>query len=277
MASVADEVRYPIVDGLFYPSARETLARDVGKLIEEARVSHTDAVALITPHAAMQHIGELLAAAYKAASGRKIDRVVLLAQVHRETETKIILPGSHAFETPLGAIPVAVNEVADFINFSPDIVRDDDLHREEHSIEVQLPFVQLLFPEAVIVPVLLGDSRMKYVRQLTAVLRAVCGDRPQTTLFVATTNMGSSSGVGPRDIQADFLIDLIEANDTQGIMQAVRDGKTNPCGAACLTAMLELFGRQTKISLLARSRSQSHNGVNIVEYASLALRRGGGR
>ena len=232
---------------------------------------------MITPHAALQHIGGLLAKAFKAASGRKIDHVVLLAPVHRETGDKIILPGCLSFETPLGRSPVAEKAVRDLVGFDPEIVLNDELHREEHSIEVQLPFLQFLFPEAAIVPILLGDSRMKYVRLLAAVLREVFGYRSDTTLFVTTTNLGSNSSTQPRDTRADLLVDLIEAHDGKGIMEAVRNGGINPCGAGCLAALLELFTPHTEISLLGRSRSSSHNGAQTVEYASLSLRRGEGR
>ena len=185
--------REPIVDGIFYPAEAETLRDEILDLIRGTKAPPGDAFAIITPHAALQYTGALMSAAFTSASARKIKTVVILAPVHGETTDEIILPESSYFNTPMGSVPVNGEITEALLSFNPAIKRKESPHLEEHGIEVQLPFVQTIFPEASIVPILVGKAARRVVTLLANALQLVLSELHDTTLFVITTNISANN------------------------------------------------------------------------------------
>src|SRR5450830_1159347 len=148
------QVRQPAVAGAFYPAQRQQLSNDVLAMLAAARsnIVMPDDVpipkAIIVPHAGYVYSGSTAALAYaRLSAGRKsIRRVVLLGPVHRVPVRGLALPGVAAFATPLGAIAVdqtAVNAITTLAQ----VVVSAAAHAEEHSLEVQLPFLQAVLAD----------------------------------------------------------------------------------------------------------------------------------
>ncbi len=270
------KVRAPVVDEIFYPAEAEALAAQVRSLLERCDLPKSEASALILPHAAYSLVGGLLAAGFCAAGGRRVERVVFLAPVHRDAGNKIVLPESHAFLTPLGEAAVDAETVEALEGWSTAIVRSDMPHLEEHSVEVCLPFVQVVFPSATIVPILLGRIPQGLVRTLAHALASVLAPRRDSTLVIASTNLNGDSG-GLRE--ADRFLRAVGAAGgrsvratarSAAIIEGVRSGRITACGALAVATLLELAPAAAAVRLLGRGDS-GQEAPTRTYYAALAL------
>lgn len=148
------DVRPPAVSGMFYPSDPEVLGRTVRGLLDDApRASGPAPHALIVPHAGYVYSGPTAAAAYATLAGLDVDRAVMIGPAHHVWADGLALPGVDAFRTPLG--DVAVDREAEVIALRHPIVSEEPaVHSPEHSLEVQLPFLQTLFDDFAVLPLL---------------------------------------------------------------------------------------------------------------------------
>jgi MEMO1 family protein len=152
-------VRDAAVAGLFYPGDPQALSDQLDTLLLGAHPFERRPKALIVPHAGYVYSGPVAAQAYGSlgdAAGA-LSRVVLLGPSHREWFRGLALPEARAFATPLGVVPVDT-EAANKLRELSAVVVSDVPHMHEHSLEVQLPFLQRVAPDAKIVPVLAGEA-----------------------------------------------------------------------------------------------------------------------
>jgi AmmeMemoRadiSam system protein B len=171
-------VRQPAVAGAFYPadsveleSAVRGLLANVGRDLAPDPVA--PAKALIVPHAGYIYSGAVAASAYRQLDGREdeITRVVLLGPSHRVAFEGLALCSADVFATPLGPVPIEA-EACGALRGLPQVRVSDDAHRAEHSLEVQLPFLQCILGEFRLIPLSVGDATTE---QVAAVLETLWG------------------------------------------------------------------------------------------------------
>lgn len=268
-------VRPSIVDGIFYPQRQERLHSAVEDLLHHASVPAGEAFGIVCPHAGFRYSGHLAATSFKAASRREIRTVVFLGPIHRDPVDGIVLPESQYFQTPLGDLPVNETALRDFQACAPWAIRDDIPHLEEHCLEVQMPFVQVLFPNANILPILMGKATRENVQNLTDALRLTFAQAQEYTLFVVSANLTSYERGADAEAEASLFVRLIEERDWLGIVEGHAHGKISSCGAGCVAVLLLLGGSQMRVQILGHGSSASANGDrgHTVHYASVALRR----
>lgn len=174
------EVRQPAVAGAFYHSDRLTLTNNVNELLKTALLQANEEKssspliapkAIIVPHAGYIYSGLTAAAAYVRLSAVRdtIKRVVLLGPVHRVPVRGLALPGTPAFATPLGRVPIDQEAVA-AIQRLPQVVESPQAHLMEHSLEVQLPFLQTVLDDFTLLPLAVGDATPEQVAEVLDVL-----------------------------------------------------------------------------------------------------------
>ncbi len=239
---MTDEVRIrePIVQGIFYPDERSELETDVSKYLAEADKQLTiqpGATAIISPHAGYPFCGTFIGSAFLAAAGRKVDTVVILAPIHREPQDAIFLTESMYFTTPMGRIEVADDLVSELEACSTRIYRNDIPHLEEHAIEVQLPFIQHQFPEARIVPILMGRATKTNVSLLAKALDLTFGDKNDSTLFVVSSNLSNHTEGDTASRSVGELIRFIERADCEGLLSAYHKKEITACGSGCIATL----------------------------------------
>jgi hypothetical protein len=178
--------RIPAVAGQFYPDDPDQLSSLVNALLEEAKdLSLPSIKALIVPHAGYIYSGPVAAAAYaglRLQSG-SIHRVVLLGPSHRVPFRGIATCSAHAYETPLGAIKLD-RQALDSLQHLPQVQELDSAHTDEHSLEVQLPFLQKLLRQFTLVPLVVGECAAE---QVAEVLQQLWGD--DGTLIVISSDL----------------------------------------------------------------------------------------
>ena len=266
----------PIVDGLFYPRAQRELRQEIDSLLENASIDAMDASAIITPHAAFQYVGELLASAFKASSGRKINTVVILAPLHRDASRDLYLPEARGFATPLGTVRVNQEACHQLLTGDTGFVQSDVPFEEEHSLEVQLPFIQRLFPGSEVLPILAGTIPGRSVERLSASLKSVFENDWESVLTVATTNMGSYRDTQSADADSEALqsfLGLIKGADVKGITEAKLNRETSACGACCVATLLSLVGKDCRAEVLKESSSKGAGPSRdaVVHYAAISF------
>lgn len=163
----AGAVRPSAVAGLFYPADPAELRGFVTRLLTDNPTTGPLPKALIAPHAGYVYSGPVAARAYNllAPGAARIRKVILLGPAHRVPLRGMALPSCSAFRTPLGDVPLDVDAMA-AIDGSPGVQRSDEAHRQEHSLEVHLPFLQMLLPEFSLVPLVVGWSEAEQVRRV---------------------------------------------------------------------------------------------------------------
>ena len=259
-------VRPAAVAGLFYPGERHALALEVHALLARAAdpaPQVTFPKALVVPHAGYVYSGAVAARAYAelAAARGIVRRVVLLGPVHRVPVRGLAFAGSDAFATPLGAVPVdqaALRVLHDL----PQVVRSDPAHALEHSIEVQLPFLQALLGEFKLVPLAVGTAS---VAEVAEVLERLWGGAE--TLIVISTDLSHYHRYDEaRRVDAATLARIAALSTDIDHDEA--------CGATPLNGLLECAKRrQLPLRLLAACNSGDTAGDKhrVVGYSSLAL------
>lgn len=179
-------IRPPAVAGLFYPDDPAMLQRQVREMMSEAvpRIAPDSMPkALVAPHAGFPYSGPVAASAYAALGqgAERIRRVVLLGPSHRVPFRGIAATTASAYRTPLGLVPID-QEAFRRIRDLPGVRMMDDAHRPEHSLEVHLPFLQVLLHDFELVPLVVGDAGPEMV---AAVLEALWNG-PETLIVVSS-------------------------------------------------------------------------------------------
>jgi AmmeMemoRadiSam system protein B len=183
-------IRQPAVAGLFYPAEPKQLAHDVQQLLGEARIRAArpfDLIpkALIVPHAGYIYSGAIAATAYATLPpiAAHIRRVVLLGPTHRVAVRGLALPGADAFETPLGRVILDTAGAAAIAHL-PQVSVNAQAHALEHSLEVQLPFLQSVLDDFTLLPLAVGLASAEEVAE---VLETVWGG--EETLIVISSDL----------------------------------------------------------------------------------------
>jgi hypothetical protein len=174
-------VRPPAVAGTFYPESKEKLGALVRGFLADARTDPgAQPKALVVPHAGLVYSGPIAASAYAtlAPFASRISRVVLVGPAHRAYVDGLASPGAQALRTPLGDVQVDLAA----LDAVPDVPVDVVAHAAEHSLEVQLPFLQSVLPNAKIVPLVVSDAPAEEVGR---VLEALWGG-PETLIVISS-------------------------------------------------------------------------------------------
>ncbi|MDD4881752.1 MAG: AmmeMemoRadiSam system protein B [Gallionellaceae bacterium] len=179
------KVRPPAVAGMFYPGDAAVLRRDVLAMLEAARTEPLTPKAIIAPHAGYIYSGPVAATAYAllAPLRGRIKRVVLLGPVHRVWVAGLALPGVEAFDTPLGRVELDQAAIAELAAL-PQVETSVNAHAMEHSLEVQLPFLQAVLGEFKLVPLAVGGAS---AQQVAEVLDTLWGG--DDTLIVVSSDL----------------------------------------------------------------------------------------
>jgi len=176
-------IRQPAVSGLFYPADEATLRDMVEDFLAATTPEGEVPKAIIVPHAGYIYSGPIAASVYArlAAVRSRIRRVVLLGPSHRVPFRGLAASGADSFRTPLGDIPLD-REAIEALTDLPQVTLLDIAHAGEHSLEVQLPFLQLLLETFTLVPLVVGDAPGEAVAEVLARL----WDGPETLIVISS-------------------------------------------------------------------------------------------
>ncbi|MES9836631.1 MAG: AmmeMemoRadiSam system protein B [Candidatus Thiodiazotropha sp.] len=178
-------IRNPAVSDLFYPGDADSLQSMVGGYLDSAAGPGNPPKAVIVPHAGYIYSGPIAASAYArlAAAAGRISRVVLLGPSHRVPFYGLATSEADYFRTPLGDIPID-RQALEALEALPQVARLEAAHAQEHSLEVQLPFLQSVLQDFNLVPLVVGDASGEQVAEVLAKLWG-----GQETLIVISSDL----------------------------------------------------------------------------------------
>jgi AmmeMemoRadiSam system protein B len=252
------------VAGLFYEADPVRLQRHVDSLLQQAPTGLAEAPrGLIVPHAGYVYSGETAAAAYRCleACKQQVKRVALFGPAHRVYLQRMALPSVDAFATPLGVVPLdrdAIGRIAGL----PGVSVSDEAHRQEHSLEVQLPFLQRSLGDFTLVPVVVGHCPPQQVAAVMDALWSMPG-----TLLVVSTDLSHFHDYGSAERIDRLTCERLLAK------AADLDGE-EACGANALNGLMcSEHMRQLDISLLQQCNSGDTAGSKdrVVGYGAFVL------
>jgi len=161
--------RAPAVAGMFYPADSNVLQTQVNEFIhEKPYASTTVPKAIIVPHAGTIYSGSIAAAAYRTLLPYRhvIRKVILLGPAHRVYLNGLALPTVDQFQTPLGEINLDTKTIKSLVTEFSQISFSDRAHAEEHSLEVQLPFLQEILASFRLIPFVVGETSQQQVAEV---------------------------------------------------------------------------------------------------------------
>jgi MEMO1 family protein len=273
---MASRVRKPAVAGSWYPGERPDLARQVDDLLSAvpAREVGGRVVGLVTPHAGMRYSGAVAAEAYALLRGRRALTAVLIGPAHRVAFDGVSVYAHGAFETPLGMVRVAEDVAAAILAANPQIGTDPWPHREEHSLETQLPFLQRAAPDVRIVPILLGSQARGEVDLAASVVAEALQGRD--AVIVASTAL-SHYHPATRAAALDARVtECVARFDPETLMTRLEGYRGHACGGGAVVAAMKAARAlgASRGAVLRYADSGDANGGDksrVVGYLAAAL------
>jgi len=267
-------IRKAAVAGTWYPGvAREVVAEVEGYLDRVSpRTLPGKLVALISPHAGLRYSGPVAAHAYASVRGERARTVVMVGPSHRMAFKGVAAVSRGAFETPLGQAPID-EEVAQRLLDAG--VRDDPRpHRDEHSLEMQLPFLQHVLPGLRIVPLLMGSQTRDEVDHLAAALVRVLEGRD--ALLVASSDLSHyhPAPVANR-LDAEVVAD-VEGFQPEHLMDRLERAPDHACGGGPMVAVMKAArglgaNRATVLRYADSGDAGERDKSRVVGYLAAAL------
>jgi AmmeMemoRadiSam system protein B/AmmeMemoRadiSam system protein A len=288
-ARAAEDVRPPVQAGGFYPADAGKLQGAVDAFLKDAAPARAGRpIALVVPHAGYIYSGQIAADGYAQVAGQAYDTVAILGTNHTQAGfDKVGVSPATGFRTPLGVALVDADLVRALLAECRDCVLDAAVHQSEHSIEVQLPFVQRLLPAAKILPVVVGSDDPAVCRRFGGALAKVLTGRK--ALIVASSDLSHYPSADDADNVDRALLDAIASLDGDKVRSTInawmRRGigglSTCACGEAPILAALaaaKVLGATRGVVLSYANSGRMSVGVGggggsgrVVGYGAVAL------
>ncbi|MBT5855056.1 AmmeMemoRadiSam system protein B [bacterium] len=237
--------------------------------------------AIIVPHAGWSFSGATATKAFAQLPNHNWDRIIIMGPSHRVAlPNQASLPAISAYRTPLGEVPVDISAIERCLK-SPLFISHPTLHQSEHSIQVELPFLQYLQIEAPVLPIVLGHCDRKTITALSDIIRPLI--TPDTLIIVSSdfVHYGVSFGYVPfqDNIESGIrnidmrAIDTICDHDTAGLYHLFKTAPPTICGEVAIKLMLDLIPDSSKGTLLDYrcSAHQTGDWSHSVSYTAMVM------
>ncbi|MDD5765202.1 MAG: AmmeMemoRadiSam system protein B [Candidatus Marinimicrobia bacterium] len=240
MKSDPKSIRKPSVAGMFYPGSAASLEKAVIQYLESATepiITLKRLFGIISPHAGFVASGPVAAVGYRFLKRHPFSKVVVIAPSHHEYFRGISVFSGKSYQTPIGEVPVE-QKICDLLAKSGGVVyRSVKGHQAEHAIEVQLPFLQNIFPEFSLIPVVIGSATLNEIDEFAFILAEVFA---KTEFVVVASSDLSHYHSYPEAVQMDkHLVSLLEKMDLSALESGYKDNSLEACGLAPILTLLK--------------------------------------
>ena len=265
-------LRLPAVVGRFYPSDPAELTALVHTCAKaDSQTTPVRVSACLVPHAGYIYSGHVAGAVYARMALPK--RFLILGVRHYPRGEPAAILSSGAWRTPLGDAPIDEALAAALLKACPLLREDSVAHRAEHSLEVQLPFLQVLAPDFTFVPVALGTVRFEELVTIGEALARILETTKQDVLLLTTSDLNHYEDDVTTRVKDHKAIEQLLARDARGLYDACRDEHISMCGlgpaVAMLTALKALGAKNSELVKYATSADVSGDRDAVVGYAGM--------
>jgi AmmeMemoRadiSam system protein B len=265
--------RYPVVAGQFYPDDPKTLADMVAELSGSFVGQKQDALAVIVPHAGYVYSGR--AAGETFARVNIPEDVVILGPNHHGRGAAVALMAAGGWQTPLGDVEINEALAAELLRDSDLIVNDEMAHRYEHSLEVQVPFLQYFRKDFTIAPLVISHLAYHECAALGNEIAAAVKRYGKPVLLVVSTDMTHYESRAAATAKDQLAIERILQLDGAGLYETVIGRSISMCGimptTVALSAVKELGAARVDLVRYTDSGEATGDTRQVVGYAGLII------
>ncbi len=260
--------------GSWYSGRPDVLAQDIDRTLDRVdEVVDGDIVGLVVPHAGLVYSGPVAAFAYKAVVGRSYDVIVLVGPSHYVGFEGVAIQRTGCFETPLGPVPISEVDAEAIAAASPVVHDRPAAHAREHSLEMQLPFLQRVLPDTPIVPLVMGHQTPATISGLADAMVEALSTRH--ALLVASSDLSHFRDAQDAARLDGVVVDAINRFDPETLARALAKFPDHACGGGpILTVMFAARGlgaADARVMKYADSGDISGDKSSVVGYLAAVL------
>jgi hypothetical protein len=270
-------LRRAAVAGSWYPGTADAIVREVDSYLGAAVVEPPPGrvVALVSPHAGLRYSGPVAAHGYSLLRARLALTVVLVGPSHRVGFDGAAVHARGAWDTPLGRVPID-EEVAQAVLAAGASVafEDADVHRDEHSLEMQMPFLQRVVPSLRIVPIMMGTQSREEIEELARALGAALAGRD--VVLVASSDLSHYQPAPVANRLDAIVVEQVARYDDGALLERLQSHRNVACGGGPIVAVMraarELGADRAAVLRYADSGDAGERDKSrVVGYLSAAL------
>lgn len=250
-----EDIREPVVAGTFYPDKPDILSRDVKRYLENAKKEKIgdEIIALVSPHAGYMYSGQVAAYAYKLIEGKTFDSVIVVAPSHYSRFKGASIYDRGGYRTPLGIVPIDIELSKKMMEKRKEIQFLPEAHAQEHSLEVQIPFLQITLKTFKLVPIVMEPywswETCQYLA--SAIAETLKG---KNVLLIASSDLSHFHSYEKAVDLDKIVLNHIERFDTEGMNRDLKSGRCEACGGGPI------------ISIMLAAKALGANKGRVIKY-----------
>ncbi|MFH1779505.1 MAG: AmmeMemoRadiSam system protein B [Candidatus Omnitrophota bacterium] len=280
MPGFSEEVKKPVVAGAFYPASPVVLAGQVDKYLREANPQQIDGeiIALISPHAGYVYSGPVAAYGYKTISNKKYDTVIIIGPSHHVAFDGVSILDKGFYETPLGKVEIDSELAMKLMKSKKGLIYfQPQAYEEEHSVEVQIPFLQRALKDFKIVTLIMGTPNYKTCTDLSEALVTAIRQSGKRSLIIASTDLSHYYSYNDAVLKDRITLSELLNFDAERLAEKISNGECELCGVApvltTLMASKKLGANRIMVLKYANSGDTAGDKSRVVGYGCLAIYR----
>lgn len=259
-------VRDSVISGTWYPGTAGALQREVDAFMDDADIPNDLGTprAIIVPHAGYSYSGRCAGFGYAAVRGADYRRVVLIGPSHRMAISGAAVGQHDAWETPLGEVPLDGAACRTLVAAGGPLTGNNDPHQLEHSLEIQLPFLQRALGQFELVPLVLQGVRLKQARAIAQALDEIVDEQTLVVVSSDFTHYGSSFGYLP--FSENIPENLKELD--MGAVETIASGDVDEFVNYCDRTGATICGREPITVLMCLDNLQQFGRPQLLNYTT---------
>ena len=279
-AAESGQIRESVIAGTWYPGSPGELQRQVRGYLDQVPQTEYPGrlTALISPHAGYQFSGQVAAYGYKLLEKNRFPTVVIIAPSHHARFSGVSVYDLGGFRTPLGVVPLDTELISALKKRDARIRNVPEAHAKEHSLEIQLPFLQVAASEFKLVPLVMGEQDFGTCRWLAEAVADCIKDRQ--VLVVASSDLSHYHSYGEAKRLDQVVLDGVAAFDPEGMSEQLATGRCEACGGGPMVTAMLIARRQgattSRMLRYANSGDVTGDRERVVGYMAAAFFAGDG-
>jgi MEMO1 family protein len=267
-------IRHPAVAGRFYPGDPDVLRKEVHNYLSQAETQKSrPAIGCLVPHAGYMYSGHVAAAVFAELEVPKL--CLVICPNHTGMGHPLAINSEGAWQTPLGDVAIDNKLGAALKRWLPLLTEDAAAHRNEHAVEVELPFLQSRQPDLKFVPIALGTGKFELLEQVGEAIGDVVAAWGAPVLIVASSDMNHYESDAVTRVKDQSAIEPMLRLDARGLYDVVTQQHVSMCGfgpaVAMLTAARKLGAASAELIKYATSGDVSGDRDLVVGYAGIIV------
>jgi AmmeMemoRadiSam system protein B/AmmeMemoRadiSam system protein A len=270
---MTDNVRKSVISGSWYPGNPSVLKSNIEDYLKNVHMDDVEGrvVGLVSPHAGYMYSGQVAAYSYKLVQGKSFDGVIVIGPSHRHYFRGASIYDGTGYETPLGVVPVdseladkIISESNGSISFIP------AAHSQEHSVEIQLPFLQVVLDKFSFVPIVMGVQSKQACEQVANAIYQATKDK--NVLIVGSSDLSHFHNYEKAVRMDSIVIDHVDSMDWEGLLMDLEDGKCEACGGGPMAVVIMVAGKlgagDSRVLKYANSGDVTGDKRGVVGYSA---------